>query len=456
MSRLNEIKRLAVAIGNDIKGLQEVMTRLGTAAFKDVGTADGQVMPSDETYSSLAVQSRGMNLVTNGTGLMNNNYNFASFEFYPQDTYVGGGSFLHTGRHSWTTTTDEFIPVIADKYYKVEMSLKAINGDGPRAYIGIVAYDIDKLRIAPYHYTYHAETVTTLVAPLKPQDTVIHLESVNGWRNSEAARRNIKIHRYVNSKGYAWPAATYTRNITRSYTPLYDNDNIDDDDNTILLNTPWDLYNPETNDGSWPAGTVISTYTLAGGRYFYPSNIVGTPIPNKWIKGYGIVGSINKSPLATSNQFPPGTAYIKIGALLNYGGNKTDQTLISGVYFSEITAENIVGDDKKIVTTDLSGRLPVTSITAGNASYNRAWRKLEDKTFSSGSSTITAAHGVTNIAELSVKAVTDAVTYYQNDVRPAYQFTVESDDSNIIIKKGADAVGLDGATVTIYIDEEVS
>lgn len=95
-----------------------------------------------------------------------------------------------------------------------------------------------------------------------------------------------------------------------------------------------------------------------------------------------------------------------------------------------------------------------TSVKAGAASYKRGWRKLTG-TFGTGASTITKAHGVANVAGLTVKATVSGVSYYANDARVTHQFTVQTDGTNVIITKSADATAIDNAALTIYIDEEL-
>ena len=95
-----------------------------------------------------------------------------------------------------------------------------------------------------------------------------------------------------------------------------------------------------------------------------------------------------------------------------------------------------------------------TSVKAGAASYKRGWRKLT-ASFGSGASTITKAHGVSNIAGVTVRATVSGVSYYANDARATHRFTIQTDGTNVIITKSVDATALNGAALTIYIDEEL-
>jgi hypothetical protein len=64
------------------------------------------------------VNSRGENLVTNGTGLLGNNYNFSSFAFDGSDAYSSKGSFKDAS-FTVTRTSDEIMPVDVSKRYKL-------------------------------------------------------------------------------------------------------------------------------------------------------------------------------------------------------------------------------------------------------------------------------------------------------------------------------------------------
>lgn len=351
----SHIDQMGTKTANKIRDVKNAIPPLTQSLGQSTTSATSQKLVTDELakyYSSLAVQSRGMNLITNGTGLLGNNYNFSQFTFYPQDTFVGGGSFLTTIASDFKFT-DELIPVNPDKKYYIEAYLKSINEDvNNKAYIFTASYDIDRNDIYPLYYTYD-DNVTTLVEPLRVGDTTIQLTSAVGWDSSgfgDEAGVAIKIHEYVNGKGFKWGERTYSRNIL---VDMYRKANIDFTTNTILLNKPWTLSNPNSSDGAWDVGTKIGT-SFSGGSFQYFTDISNTPIPKIWTKGSGIIGGpmqpTNAQP-TVSKQFPTGTAFIKFGALLNYGGAGTNSTAVSGVYMTEITPENMRGQYKYVYDT---------------------------------------------------------------------------------------------------------
>ena len=377
-----QIDQIGVKTAEKIKAAKGAIPPLTQALGQSTTSATSQKLVTDELakyYSSLAVQSRGMNLITNGTGLLNNNYNFSQFTFYPQDTFVGGGSFLVT-QHTAVKMLDELIPVIATKKYYAEAYLKSINKDtNDQAYIMSISYDIDSNIISPEHYTYD-DNITTLAAPLKVGDTVIKLVSAAGWNvslMSDEIYKCIKIHEYVNRKGFKWREKTYSRNVLLD---MYRKADIDFATNTIVLNKPWSLANPHSSDGAWAVGTKIGT-SFRGSSYQYFANILDTPIPNTWTKGSGIIGGAtgtSNTQYTVANQFPTGTAFIKLGFLLNRGATGNNSTAVSGVYMTEITPDNMQGQYQSVYNTTTALGANMVVDVSGNLLRSTSSERYKD------------------------------------------------------------------------------
>ena len=173
--------------------------------------------------SNSYVQSRGTNLVSNGSGLLGNNYNFSGFTFDPVETYSGGGSFL-VNIAQGSRLSDELMPVDPGRTYSLTGWGKSgdVGGGNYTAansqYFGVAAYDIDGNAIFPDDYLKFAgSTDTTLAAPLNPGDTTVTLTSAARWENAGAAhQRDFVWYGYTNSKGYTYPDYTYTRNLANA------------------------------------------------------------------------------------------------------------------------------------------------------------------------------------------------------------------------------------------------
>src|SRR5690606_10962284 len=93
----------------NLNGLQDALNnRVTSSEFGSYQTAHVTIHAlhdikvehkADKTY----VQSRGNNLITNGTGFLRNNYNFSQFVFDQTEAYAAYGSFRADGRVSGIT-----------------------------------------------------------------------------------------------------------------------------------------------------------------------------------------------------------------------------------------------------------------------------------------------------------------------------------------------------------------
>jgi hypothetical protein len=289
-------------------------------------------------------QSRLQNLVTNGSGLMGNNYNFSSYTFSQNETHGGAGSFLHSGAYG-CKFSDELIPVDAEKYYRMVVWAKSGETGGTnynsanKQYAGITPYDIDGYQITPYTYAkVSGSTDTTLAVALNTGDTTVSLTNATGWYNGTTTHmRHFTYYGYTNSKGYTYPDYTYSRygSWTKS---VYSSPGTwaagGISGNTITLTSPWP--GPDL-----PAGTAIRN-TQSGGTYKYIT-LSNVTIPNEWTRAEGYIGGWDTTGSMATNRFPYGTAYVKLLFLNNYTGgtNPTNNIRWSDIWFSELSSRNI-------------------------------------------------------------------------------------------------------------------
>jgi hypothetical protein len=316
------VSNTGVAATGDLSSTGVISTTVGGAA--GVG--------SQSVATNLYVQSRGMNLVTNGSGLLGNNYNFSGFTFDQSDVYTGKGSFRNATA-SANVQNDELIPVDISKTYQMNLFAKSTTYvSGNHSYFGIAQYDVDGNYISPHNHMYQANTTTTLASPLSPGDTTINLISAANWNNAAGASthlRTVTVWGYTNSFGYTYPDNTYTRKVVLN---AYSDGGINYGANTVTLSSPW----PATW-GVIPAGTTISNGS-SGGTYKYiaASNVV---VPNTWANYSGTIGGIDYTGTNRTYQFAPGTANIKLLFLMNRDvvGNVTN---ISNLSFTEVNGRN--------------------------------------------------------------------------------------------------------------------
>lgn len=296
----------------------------------DVGTVD--VASSGPGFQSLAsnryVQSRGEGLVTNGTGLLMNNYNFSGFTFDPAVNYNGGGSFRNATMGA-ITRTDELIPVDPYSYYNISVTaIASTYVAGANAYFGMECFDIDGLSILPNHSSIVAGSArTTLAQPLNPGDTTVTLTDATGWHNgASAASRIFNWYGYTNGAGYTYPNYTYTRN---SLTGAWAQGGISG--NVITLSVPW-------AGPALAAGRAVAN-GQSGGTFLYMPSANNVNIPATWTSYSDVMGNLNTdNSVNDPTRFRYGTAYIKILFLMNrdVAGNVTN---VANIQFNKMNDE---------------------------------------------------------------------------------------------------------------------
>jgi len=198
--------------------------------IKKIKTADEQIHNiADYSLSSLGnltdttvenkqkimqyIASRGENLLTNGTALLRNNYNFSGTTYDGSQTYYAGGSFKIENWAGYASfLNDELIPVDINQTYLFDFYTMT-NTDGAQVNGMINAYDIDKKQIISYNVTPRENTLTTLAQELKNGDTKIYLTSMSGWSSTNLTSNNssVLIYGYKNSFGYTYEPETYTQ-----------------------------------------------------------------------------------------------------------------------------------------------------------------------------------------------------------------------------------------------------
>ena len=330
---------VGIGTSTPIKTLDVTGTVRSTGVISS--TVGGQLGAGEQPLTSpLYVQSRGQNLITNGSGLLLNDYNFSSYDFDSSDTHGGGGSFKSAAAHG-TFFNDELIPVDIERHYTLSMWIKSGNTDGSsydannKQYLGVVPYDIDGNVISPQHYhRVVGSTDTTLAVALNPGDTTMTLTDATGWSVSATDHlRQFCWFGYTNAKGYTYPDYTYTRNMSQTYYPTLGTwTTSGKSGNVITFRLPW--LGP-----ALPAGTKVRN-NQNGANYKYLA-MGGTLATQTWSRKEGWIGGIDTTGVGSTNLFPYGTAYIKLLHLcnyLNFGINNTVR--ISDIVFQEIPLTN--------------------------------------------------------------------------------------------------------------------
>lgn len=349
------------------------------------------------------VASRGENLLTNGTALLGNNYNFMNLTFDGSRTYFAAGSFR---KESWAGygafTNDEFIPVDVNQNYLFDFYTMT-NTDGAQINGMITAFDIDKKQISPYQVAPRANTLTTLARALNPGDTKIYLTDMSHWSNVNLNTNNssILVYGYTNSFGYTYEPETYTQ---YRYTALWSNaSQMDYDNNVITLNRAW-------SGPAFEAGRYISQGQDGSGALYCSIDDIGTTAtlhhPNEWEHHWYHINGLQSKNTFPQSKFPFGTAYIKVGLMnrpLTISGQTVNQNFnISTMSFSAKQSASDVHDG--ILTIQKNG----TTVTTFSA--NSAANKTANITVPVASITNTAGSESVTIDGKTLNVVTRDIT----------------------------------------------
>lgn len=318
----------------------QVDAQTGKVAFPNGidGLSDGDF--GDTNYVTVDYMSaKGVDLFTNGAGLLGNTYNFPdSFTYDDLETPNLPGAMTYSGYYTGVQVSTELLPVDPNLTYRISCYLRQESADGDFStfpdqdrhtqFMGLMCFDRDKrLIVSTDHMRYKhngIDSLTTLTAPLTPGDTVVHLASTDGWNMAGGLhiRKGIIIFEYKDSVGKKYD---YYSRLWQF--DLFEPTGIDTNAHTITLKTPFPntLANPDHPDGTWPIGTRIAN-TNPGSTYKYSLlSSYRVPQTDTWYKAVNYMGGIDASGENITSNFVPGTTFVKVFWLPNYsnrsGGN---------------------------------------------------------------------------------------------------------------------------------------
>lgn len=384
------------------------------------------------------VSSRGENLVTNGTCLLGDNTNFPGFTYDGSDTYYAGGCFKYVGKVG-IVTTEEYIPVDVSQKYELSYYIKCDSAEASM-YDAIVAYDIDKKEIQAIHTRFIAGSTTTLAQDLKDGDTTVYLTSAAGFNTAttDSWNRGLIFWNYTNSKGYTYEPETYSR---KCYYPLWTDGStaIDKTNHTITLDSAW-------SNGTVPAGTSLSQ-SSSGGTFTYLNKYFYCDPADTWIHKTGTVTGVlaNQEKIKA---FRPGTAFVRIGWLLDLSGSTATSkvvTKLSTITFTQNTSKQDMEDSINEVTariveaeTQIESNKEQISLRATKTEVSDALESY--KAESQAELAVMADQVEISVSETvrqEIKAGDDNLLALYNELRMNYDFTA---DGQYIGKKDSDTM----------------
>lgn len=196
---------------------------------------------------------------------------------------------------------DEYISVDSSITYRAKVSAKSTGTGGlSAAYLMIACYDKDRNFINHWQNAHYQNTETTLAVNLVKGATTITVTNAANWASMLASP----------SLRYAGITVEGYKNYTYAKTSLQ---------YTSILNNIITLAS-EYSGPTIAAGTAIANY-YAGSTYNYTMLSNGL-VPNTWTEYTGYMYPVPSETYPVSESiFRHGTAFVRIGALANYGQN---------------------------------------------------------------------------------------------------------------------------------------
>ena len=275
------------------------------------------------------VLSSGQQLVVNGNGILGDNTNFSQLVYDPTMSFNGSpGVFRLSINDTYIKfKNDLFIPIDTTKKYRMSTDIISIpDTESTYNYMFLRFYDIDMLEIEPIYHKYFSNSTTILARDLKKGDTEIYVTDLSGFtQKSEGYNRAIIFWDYKNSYGYQYPKETYSRYY--NFNSWTNEEQLDYINNKIILDSPW-------SGAEHLAGCYISQGSSGATFKYLDSGYVTSLV--HWT---GVIEGVDYSGTNVARKFPPGIAYVKLGFLLNWNGNKNAITAISNIRLEEITED---------------------------------------------------------------------------------------------------------------------
>lgn len=349
-------------------------------AVTDKAATDAAAAAAAAQSSADALRLRGNNLITNGNAELGTNHNFTPFTLELGDAPPGAAGAFYPGSAQGAYALNEYITVNPERSYLASVAVKQVNaGVASRFYFALSPYDADGLQIYPYYYMEQANTRTTLAADLVAGQTTMQLTSAANWNNAAGGNTHLRLvifWNYVDGKGKAWPAGTYSRNVKLD---AYADGGIAG--NTVTLRTPH-------TGATIPAGTAVSNGS-AGGSYMYALwspgvTAAAVPTDQTWTPFTAYVpfaGIHTNNQVVATDKFPIATSKVRPALLANYnvsGGTSkqlfANVSLVDGAAFTAQKSADVAlttanGKNKVIFSTSPA------SGTSGYVEGDLWWRK---------------------------------------------------------------------------------
>ena len=193
----------------------------------------------------------------------------------------------------------KFFPVEAGRKYTLSGDFKGLGQEKSKVYFGFMTYDKNKKYIAHYHSNVILGSDTTLVKACKKGSKSLVVKANKKWKKNFTVAFNVK------DDFSDLPNRDVLYKIFK-VTPK--------EDGNMLV----ELTKPVNKD--YPEETKVRAHTSAYGTYTYTA-IAGSKLSSDW-KSYKGTATLAVPGKMSHKLFRPGTAFVKILMLPNYGKKK--------------------------------------------------------------------------------------------------------------------------------------
>ena len=196
-------------------------------------------------------------------------------------------------------TSRKFFPVEAGKKYTLSGDFKGLGQEKSKVYFGFMTYDKNKKYVAHYHSNVILGSGTTLVKACKKGSKSLVIKANKKWK------KNLTVAFNVKDDFSDLPNRDIIYRIFK-VTPQ--------EDGNMLV----ELTKPVSKD--YPEGTKVRTHTSAYGTYTY-TTVCGSKLSPEW-KSFSNTATIAVPGKMSYKLFRPGTAFVKVLLMPNYGKKK--------------------------------------------------------------------------------------------------------------------------------------
>lgn len=257
-----------------------------------------------------------LNFVKNGdaeTGTLENWQGFS--EVVSEGAHSGMHCFSRRGEQF--VCSQELIPIDPAKAYILNGWLKSAGKKRSRVYFGYEPFDAQKRPIAPYQFNCVAGSETVLAEACKAEDTIIKIANGAKWKPVEHARVAFAVD---DSGGYK---DLPNRNLSTEGITRVEN-----------KGDHWEVHLKSGCGLAYPAGTKVREQ-MSSSRYIFNAALFKL-VPNTWTQCTGTIkGQATSQVPVRHDKWWPGTRYVRIILLANYGQTADAELLIDDLSMVE-------------------------------------------------------------------------------------------------------------------------